>query len=137
MNYLVIKEFGTYEEGMWLEPVYNEDTNEVEYYVTFSSEGPWTISEETAKTLFELGYLAQECDECPEDMEDDTCDSCDKLDELTELIGELTSKYENNMETITAAYDRGEIPACVKLESDTVHTNMLKLLKKFNQIING
>lgn len=62
--------------------------------------------------------------------------SNNKIDELKKLIASLKNTYNQRNENIQKKYNAGKLPTCQKVEHDTVYFNLMKLLNKFESIIN-
>lgn len=60
----------------------------------------------------------------------------DKIVKLRNLIAQLKNTYNQRKRNIEKKYNDGKIQTCVKVEHDTVYFNMMKLLNKFEAIIN-
>jgi hypothetical protein len=90
----------------------DDDTiNEVKS--SYNSE--FQISEDYAKTLIEEGYL--------EEVTESDKPFVNVFDEIDTLL----NKYQKGLETLNE--DCAELPTCVKVERETVLTNMVTLLK--------
>ena len=59
----------------------------------------------------------------------------DKLEEVLNFIDEKLEQYTADHEAITAQYNEGDVPQCVKVEADTVYFNLIKILSKIKDII--
>lgn len=94
-----------------------ESVNEVKS--KFSSE--FQISEEYAKTLIEEGYL----EEAKEQEKPAFVNIFDEIDTLL-------AKYKNGLETIEK--DTAGLPACVKIERESVLTNLVTLLEHLKSL---
>lgn len=94
-----------------------ESVNEVKS--TFSSE--FQISVDYAKTLIEDGYLEE-----AKDQEKPT------FVNIFDEIDTLLAKYKNGLETIEK--DTAGLPACVKIERESVLTNLVTLLEHLKSL---
>ena len=89
------------------------------------------ISSDIADTLALAGYLV----EVEEDEVTPTCPSEEKLEAVLEFIEEKIEQYAADHEALTAQYNEGDVPQCVKVEADTVYFNLIKVLSKIKEII--
>lgn len=80
------------------------------------------ISKEYAKSLIEEGYL----EEAPELSEKS------QFVNIFDEIDKLLIKYTNNLKTIEK--DMADLPACVRVERQTVLTNMITLLEHLKSL---
>ena len=87
------------------------------------------ISSDIADTLALAGYL-EEFEEVKE------CEAELKLKEISEHIDEMLKQYAEDHDALIAQYNEGELPACIKVEADTVYHNMTKVLKHIQELIN-
>lgn len=129
-QYKVIKEFACAKKGDVL--TYNEDSDLFEFDIT-SNGGYRTmfVDEETADEFVEEGFLEAFDNEPEMSIEED------KLNKVSEMIDEMLDQNEQDGKTIQNKYDKGEIPACIKVEADTVHDNITKVLNKIKEVINS
>lgn len=129
-QYKVIKEFACAKKGDVL--TYNEDSDLFEFDIT-SNGGYRTmfVDEETADEFVEEGFLEAFDNEPKISIEED------KLNKVSEMIDEMLDQYELDGKTVQDKYDKGEIPTCVKVEADTVHYNITKVLNKIKEVINS
>lgn len=130
-QYKVIKEFGCAQKGDVLQE--NEEgllelTVECDCSDCYSSRSI-CISSDIADTLALAGYL--------EEAKEMTTVSIaeDKLEEVLNFIDEKLEQYEQDHEALTAQYNEGDVPQCVKVEADTVYFNLIKVLNKIKDII--
>ena len=96
----------------------NDDTVE-EIKSSYNSE--FQISEDYARSLIEEGYL-----------EEVTTTSKSSFVNIFDEIDNLLNKYKNGLETLEA--DTAELPTCVKVERETVLTNMVTLLEHLKSL---
>ena len=132
MMYKVIKEFGCAQKGDVLHE--NEEglfelNVECDCSDCYSSRSI-CISSDIADTLATAGYL--------EEFEEDevTCPTEEKLEAVLSFIEEKIEQYTADHEALTAQYNEGDVPQCVKVEADTVYFNLIKVLNKIKDIIN-
>ena len=59
----------------------------------------------------------------------------DKLVAVMNFIDEKLEQYTADHEALTAQYNEGDLPQCVKVEADTVYFNLNKVLNKIKEII--
>ena len=131
-QYKVIKEFGCAQKGDVLKE--NEErlfelSVECDCNDCYSSRSV-CISSDIADTLAHAGYL--------EEAKEMTTVSIaeDKLSEVLNFIEEKIEQYSADHEALTAQYNEGDVPQCVKVEADTVYFNLIKILNKIKDIIN-
>ena len=130
--YKVIKEFGCAQKGDVLQEneeglfELNETCDCSDCYCSRSI----CISSDIADTLAHAGYL--------EEAKEMTTVSIakDKLEEVFNFIEEKIEQYTSDHEALTAQYNEGDVPQCVKVEADTVYFNLIKVLNKIKEIIN-
>lgn len=102
------------------EEFYKTDDDSInEIKSTYNAE--FTISEDYAKTLIEDGFL-EEASEC------DKPGFVNVFDEIDSLL----IKYKKGLETINE--DCAELPACVKVERETVLNNLVTLLEHLKSL---
>ena len=133
-TYKVIKEFGCAQKGDVLQE--NEE-GLFELSVECNCDDCYCsrnicISSDIADTLATAGYL----EEFEEDEVTPTCPSEEKLEAVLSFIEEKIEQYTADHEALTAQYNEGDVPQCVKVEADTVYFNLLKVLNKIKDIIN-
>ena len=129
--YKVIKEFGCAQKGDILHE--NEEglfelNVECDCSDCYSSRSI-CISSDIADTLATAGYL-EEFEEMVVSIAED------KLSEVLNFVDEKIEQYTADHEALTAQYNEGDVPQCVKVEADTVYFNLLKVLNKIKDIIN-
>ena len=130
-TYKVIKEFGCAQKGDVLQE--NEEglfelNVESDCSDCYSSRSI-CISSDIANTLAIAGYLEEFEEEkviCP----------IAKLNEVSNFVETKIEQYTEDHEALTAQYNEGDVPACVKVEADTVYFNLIKVLNKIKEIIN-
>ena len=59
-----------------------------------------------------------------------------KLKEVTDFVYKQIENCKKDSTLIQTKFDNGEVQPCVKVESDTVHYNLLKVLNHIKDIIN-
>lgn len=102
------------------EEFYKMDDDSVnEIKSSYNSE--FTISVDYAKSLIEDGYL-EEASEC------DKPSFVNVFDEIDNLL----ARYKKGLETLNE--DCAELPACVKVERESVLTNMVTLLEHLKSL---
>ena len=129
--YKVIKEFGCAQKGDVLRE--NEEglfelNVECDCSDCYSSRSI-CISSDVADTLATAGYLEKIKEIIVSIAED-------KLSEVLNFIEEKIEQYTADHEALTAQYNEGDVPQCVKVEADTVYFNLIKVLNKIKDIIN-
>ena len=130
-QYKVIKEFGCAQKGDVLQE--NEEglfelTVECDCNDCYSSRSI-CVSSDIADTLALAGYL-EEFEEC-----EPICPSEEKLKEVLNFVDEKIEQYTADHEALTAQYNEGDVPQCVKVEADTVYFNLIKVLNKIKELI--
>ena len=130
-QYKVIKEFGCAQKGDVLQE--NEEglfelTVECDCNDCYSSRSI-CVSSDIADTLALAGYL-EEFEEC-----EPVCPSEEKLKEVLNFVDEKIEQYTADHEALTAQYNEGDVPQCVKVEADTVYFNLIKVLNKIKELI--
>ena len=130
--YKVIKEFGCAQKGDVLHE--NEEglfelNVECDCSDCYSSRSI-CISSDIADTLATAGYLEEAVEMTSVSI------AKDKLEEVLNFIEEKIEQYTADHEALTAQYNEGDVPQCVKVEADTVYFNLIKVLNKIKDIIN-
>ena len=130
-QYKVIKEFGCAQKGDVLQE--NEEglfelTVECDCNDCYSSRSI-CVSSDIADTLALAGYL-EEFEEY-----EPICPSEEKLKEVLNFVDEKIEQYTADHEALTAQYNEGDVPQCVKVEADTVYFNLIKVLNKIKELI--
>lgn len=132
VNYKVIKEFGNAEVG----EIFKYDGENEAYMLhdviqtnRYISTKQMYLVPEIAEVLVKEGYLE-------EVSEEGTCENCNKIEKITEFVYQQIENFKKANTEIADKYDKGEIQPCVKVESDTVHYNLLKVLNHIKDIIN-
>lgn len=68
--------------------------------------------------------------------EDKIDNNYDKVKKLYTEIKRLQNKYNQRNKVVEEKYEAGKMPTCQKVEHDTVYFNLMKVLNKFESIIN-
>lgn len=128
-QYKIIKEFGCAQKGDVLKE--NEEglfelSVECDCNDMYCSRSI-CISSDIANTLAHAGYLEEF-----EEMEAEDA----RIVKVLEFCEEKIEQYAADHEALTAQYNEGEVPQCVKVEADTVYFNLIKILNKIKDIIN-
>lgn len=128
--YKVVKEFGCAQKGDILHE--NEEglfelNVECDCSDCYSSRSI-CISSDIADTLALAGYL--------EKFEEEVKCPIAKLNEVLNFVETKIEQYTDDHEALTAQYNEGDVPQCVKVEADTVYFNLIKVLNKIKDIIN-
>ena len=131
-TYKVIKEFGCAQKGDMLQE--NEE-GLFELSVECNCDDCYCsrnvcISSDIADTLAHAGYLEEAVEMTSVSI------AKDKLEEVLNFVEEKIEQYTADHEALTAQYNEGDIPQCVKVEADTVYFNLIKVLNKIKEIIN-
>lgn len=129
-TYKVIKEFGCAQKGDVLQE--NEE-GLFELSVECNCDDCYCsrnicISSDIADTLATAGYL--------EEFEEEVRCPIAKLNEVLNFVETKIEQYTEDHEALTAQYNEGDVPQCVKVEADTVYFNLIKVLNKIKDIIN-
>lgn len=129
-TYKVIKEFGCAQKGDLLQE--NEEglfelNVESDCSDCYSSRSI-CISSDIANTLAIAGYL--------EEFEEEVKCPIAILNEVSNFVETKIEQYTADHEELTAQYNEGDVPPCVKVEADTVYFNLIKVLNKIKEIIN-
>lgn len=127
MKYKVVEETGSLRKGDVLEQdgnmwVLREETE--------NSYREIVISKEIVDTLYEEGRLLaeEECEQC------ENC--CNTLDKVKSFVDEKLEQYKQDYNSMMEAYENQDIPACVKVEAETVYYNMTKVLNAVKNLMN-
>lgn len=132
-QYKVVKEFGCAKKG----DIFNESTegyfemDSTSECVDMYSNRNMCVSSNIISTL--LG--AQFIEELKSETEKETF-AQDKLTSISNFINEMKKQYEQDHQNLINEYNKGNLPACVKVEADTVYFNMNKVLTKIEDLIN-
>lgn len=124
--YKVIKKFGCAKVG----DIFNcNDRGDLELVDTNTANGYQNdrcmiISKDLATGLVDTHYLVE------------VNPASDKLTRLAETIDNLISTYDTDHTNLMAEYQRGNVQTCVKVEAETVYTNLIKVLNTLKGIIN-
>lgn len=133
-KYKVLEEFDNTHKGQIFE--YNEDRNVYEYNVTHDGDGTYcsvytSLSPSICEDFAKAGFL-EEVVEAKEPISNADL----KIKALSALIKDLKNKYETRNNKVQSKYEAGRMQTCVKVEHDTVHFNLMKLLNQFEKIVN-
>lgn len=134
MKYKVIKEFDSLKKGNVLENVedpeiysFEEETENTYKYVSYS--------EDIIKDLENKGYLLL----IEETVNEDNCNYCQELENkicsVVDEIDNLLKQYQKDNEEVSEKFANGELPYCAKVEADTVHTNLTKVLNHIKELL--
>lgn len=122
MKYKVVKEFDSMKKGEILDNkedvdifTFEEETDNSYRFISYSSN--------IIADLLDKGYLVEVNEETTEssELEDLICKVIDEIDSLIE-------QYEKDNQEVTEKVANNELPYCVKVEADTVHANLTKVL---------
>lgn len=103
------------------EDFYNTDGNSVDS-VKSSYNSEFSISPDYAKTLIKEGYLEEVSE----------AEKSTNFVNIFDEIDNLLAKYKTGLKTIEK--DMAELPACVRVERQTVLTNMITLLEHLKSL---
>lgn len=137
--YKVIKPFGCAKIG----DIFNFDSDDREFVMedtrttkkgTNSRFMP--INEEYVDALVKGGNLEPYGSEITETEEETLPTIAElKLIALEAFINDCKTKYESNLDKVRKDFEEGKIQPCLKLESETVNQNLLKLINSIQQIL--
>lgn len=100
--------------------------------VNFSSSRMMCVTENVMRSYAKKGYLKEiEVVDAEEDK-----NYKEKIDKLKTMILSLKNTYNQRNEVMQKKYNAGKIPTCQKVEHDTVHFNLMKLLDNIYQVVN-
>ena len=125
MKYKVVKEFDLLKKGEVLDSVdggfaFEEETDNSYRYVSYSNV--------IIDNLVKEGYLVEVKEEQPK-----TTDNT--IDEAIAEIDRLLESYKKDNDTVSERFSNGELPYCAKVEADTVHSNLTKVLTHIKEIL--
>lgn len=100
--------------------------------VNFSSSRMMCVTENVMRNYAKKGYLKEI--EVVDTEKEQNCK--DKIEKLRTFILSLKNTYTQRNESMQKKYEAGKIPTCQKVEHDTVHFNLMKLLDNIYQIVN-
>lgn len=129
MKYKVVKEFDSMKKGEILDNkedvdifTFEEETDNSYRFISYSSN--------IIADLLDKGYLVEVNEETTEssELEDLICKVIDEIDSLIE-------QYEKDNQEVTEKVANNELPYCVKVEADTVHANLTKVLTHIKDML--
>lgn len=132
-TYKVIKSFG---EALVDDIFGYDDKNDLFIMKTEEIKANYTVSRSMmleptiAQLLCKEGYLTVE------DVTSTICNKCEKIEKIKDFVYTQIETYKKENTNIAKQYEEGKIQPCVKVESDTVHYNLLKVLNAIKDIIN-
>lgn len=132
-QYKVVKEFGCAKKG----DIFNESTegyfemDSTSECVDMYSNRNMCVSSDIISTLLDAQFI----EELKSETEEETF-AQDKLTSISNFINEMKKQYEQDHQNLINEYNEGNLPACVKVEADTVYFNMNKVLTKIEDLIN-
>lgn len=132
MKYKVVKEFDSLKKGDILENsnedpeifFFEEETDTKYKYISY---GKFIIDDLVADKYLTLIEEEDECTYC-QDLEDKICSTIDEIDSLLE-------QYQKDNNEVSEKFANGELPYCAKVEADTVHTNLTKVLNHIKEML--
>lgn len=126
MEYKVIKPFDLAIKGDIFSNDCCEDlfemTREIENGRSYCEISMTIEPKEVDKLVYE-GYLVK--------VEDDN----DKLNKISDKVNELIDTYTKDYTALLTEYEKGGIQPCVKVEAETVYTNLIKVLNALKKEI--
>lgn len=125
MKYKVVKEFDILKKGEVLDNVdggfaFEEETDNTYRFVSYSNV--------VVDNLVKEGYLIEVKEE-----QSETTDNT--IDEAIAEINRLLESYKKDNDTVNEKFSNGELPYCAKVEADTVHSNLTKVLTHIKEIL--
>lgn len=129
MKYKVVKEFDSMKKGEILDNkedadifTFEEETDNSYRFISYSSN--------IIADLLDKGYLVEINEESTKtsELEDLICKTIDEIDSLIE-------QYEKDNQEVTDKVANNELPYCVKVEADTVHANLTKVLTHIKDML--
>lgn len=138
-EYKVIKPFGCAKIG----DIFNFDSDDREFVMEdtrTTKKGTnscfMSINEEYVDALVKGGNLEPYGSEITETEEETLPTIAElKLIALEAFINDCKTKYESNLDKVRKDFEEGKIQPCLKLESETVNQNLLKLINSIQQIL--
>lgn len=132
LKYKVIKDFGSAKKGdvlvnsidnpkVFTMQYSEEDSDNYAYYRSMS------ISEDIVNLYTKEGYL---------DLIDEE-KAVNTVTKTVELIDKLLKQYSDDLDNTARDFENGNIKPCVKLETDTVLCNLIKVLNKVRKELIG
>ena len=131
-KYKVIKPFACANVG----DIFTYDKETDMYYMSFehSNENTYYSKNMSIYSKIILNYVGAGLIIPVEEKKIDT--NSDKLNKLRTEIKRLQNKYNQRNKVVEEKYAAGKMPTCQKVEHDTVYFNLMKVLNKFESIIN-
>ena len=135
-TFKVIKEFGCAQKG---DVLHENEEGLLELSVECDCDDCYCsrticISADVANTLVHAGHL-EEIEE--HTWRNEIVSECEmRLAKVADFVDEKIEQYTADHEALTAQYNEGDVPQCVKVEADTVYFNLIKVLNKIKEIIN-
>ena len=129
MKYKVVKEFDSMKKGEILNNkedvdifTFEEETDNSYRFISYSAN--------IIADLLDKGYLIKVDEKTTEssELEDLICKVIDEIDSLIE-------QYEKDNQEVTDKVANNELPYCVKVEADTVHANLTKVLTHIKDML--
>lgn len=132
MAYKVIKPFGVAVKG----DVFDNNEDPTTFEMLHTEEGDSIYSEcyMTIGTSEIEGYVTDGYLIKVEEEEPCQCD-CQKLARVTTKVNELIEEYTDDYNRLKEEYEEGNVQQCVKVEAETVYTNMIKVLNCIKKIL--
>lgn len=132
MTYKVIKPFGVAVKGDIFDN--NEDPNTFEMLHTENANSVYSECYMSINTVDVEGYVAEGYLIKVDEEEPCQCD-CQKLARVTTKVNELIEQYTDDYNRLKDEYEEGNVQQCVKVEAETVYTNMIKVLNCIKKIL--
>lgn len=105
----------------------------------------FVMSKETAGDHYACKYtVALDADTIEELLKEelieevcDNCNNCCKLQQIKDYIQDMIDTYNQDYIDLMKEYDAGSVQPCVKVEAETVHYNLVKVLNHLKDYIDG
>lgn len=138
VNCKVIKEFGNAKIGDTF--AYDSEEDAYHMYVVDKTEDymdareMWLVPE-IVEVLINEARLAVIEDATTSEPKP-KCDNCERIEKVKDFVYKQIEDFKKANTEIADKYEKGEIQPCVKVESDTAHYNLLKILNHIKDLIN-
>lgn len=141
MIYKVIKEFGSakkgdilsYEDNLGLYTLDIHENGVLRYMAMDEDTADDFVQSGNLRKIVNPGWAFISKNKASNTIQDK---STAKLQKIDSLVNDLIDQYTKDNNIINEKYNNQEIPTCVKVEADTVHANLTKVLNKIRNIIN-
>lgn len=86
------------------------------------------VDADTIAELLNEGLIEEVCDDCNNDC---------KLQQLKDYIQTMIDTYNQDYANLMQEYEAGNVQPCVKVEAETVHYNLVKVLNHLKDYVDG